>query len=229
MRKALLVTCMVALAGCAGGQKKPSQPVTVSDSDYGRLTADQTAMVDKARMDLGSARDEFARAKLRQTDASQAVSMAQADIGVADAELHRAAAQAKLAQESNDPAQLSQARAMADSAQLRKNAAQARLEFAQKLQEARASEVAAAEKQVAYQEMLVEQSKLHALNKAGVPAGAKYDAAQLEGRVAVARKEFDEAAANSRAKLQEASSAEQRWHEIQRQLQAQSGAPGQRG
>jgi hypothetical protein len=229
MRKALLVACVVALAGCAGGRKQAERPVTVSDSDYGRLGTDQTAMVDQARTELGNSRDELARAKLRQTEAAQATNLAQADIGVADAELQRAASQAKLAEESNDPAQLARARSMADSAQLRKTAAQARLEYAGKLQAARAAEVTAAEKEVAYQEMLVEQSKLHALNQAQVPAGGKYDASRLEGAVAAARKEFDEASANARAAALEASSAEQRWQDLQRQLQARSGDPAQRG
>ena len=197
-------------------------PVTVSDSDFGRLPATQMAPVDNARDDLSQSRDDFARAKLRQTDAAQAVDLAQADLSVAAAELQRAAARTKMAEESNDPAQLAQARHMTETAQLRENTAKARLDFAQKLQAARAAEVAAAEKRVAYGEMRLEQAKLQALQQAQVPAAQKYDAAQLDGRVAAARNEFDEAQGKAQAALAEASNAEGHWRELNRQLQARA-------
>lgn len=229
--KALVAAAVVlALAACGGSRKQQaSRPVTVSDSDYGRLAAGQTDIVDQARTDLARARDELARTKLRQTEAAQATSLAQADAGVAQAELQRAAARTKMAQESNDPTELSLASNMTESAKLREATAQARLDYAQKLQSARAAEVAAAEKNVAYQEMRVEQSKLQALQMAQVPAAAKYDGAQLDGRLAASRKELDEASAAARAAVQQSMTAEQRWLELNRQLQARSGGPAPRG
>jgi hypothetical protein len=134
-----------------------------------------------------------------------------------------------MAQESNDPRELAQASAMTEAAKLREATAQARIDYGQKLQAARAAEVAAAEKAVAYQEMRVEQSKLQALQVAQVPAAAKYDGAQLDGRLAVARKELDEASAAARAAVVESSNAERRWNELNRQLQARSGDPAPRG
>lgn len=228
MRKVLLAVVMIVLAACAGS-KKATKPVTVSDSDYGRLAPQQTAAVDQARSALGTARDELARAKLRQTEAAQATNLAQADIGVAQAELQRADARAKLANESMEPAQLAEARNLAESAKLRQAAAKARVDYAQKVQAARAAEVAAAEKRVAFEEVRVEQAKLQALQQAQVPAAAKYDGAQLDGRVVAAQKEMNEATASAQNALSQATAAEQRWHELNRQLQARAGSPGPRG
>jgi hypothetical protein len=228
MKKALLVGSLAVLAGCAGSQKV-SKPVTVSDSDYGRVPPAQTAVVEEARSGMNQARDELARAKLRQTDAAQATNLAQADISVAEAELQRAAARMKMAQESNDPTQLAQARAMNEAAQLRLDTAKARLDFAQKLQAARAQEVAAAEKHIALQEMRVEQAKLQALQQAQVPAAGKYDGQKLDARVADVRKEFDEASTNARSSLDAAMNAERHWQELQRQLQARANDPAPRG
>jgi hypothetical protein len=226
VRKVLLAVAVVSLAACGGSRKQQaSRPVTVSDSDYGRLTAAQTAPVDQARTELGQARDEAARAKLRQTDAAQATALAQADIGVAEAELQRADARMKMAQESADPTQLAQATEMTEAAKLRLATAQARLDYAQKIQAARAAEVAAAESAVALQEMRVEEAKLLALQQAQVPAATKYDPAQLNARVAEAQKQFDEASATSRAALTEATSAEQRWQQLNQQLQARINSP----
>jgi chromosome segregation ATPase len=219
---------MLALTACAGS-KEASKPVTVSDPDYGRLGPAQTAAVDQARITLGDARDELARAKLRQTQTAQAINLAQADMTVAEAELKRAEARAKLANESLEPAQLAEARTLSESAQLRQAAAQSRLDFAKKIQDARAAEVAAAEKRVAFEEVRVEQAKLQALQQAQVPAAAKYDGAQLDSRVAAARKEFEAAQANAQKTLSDAAGAEQRWNELSRKLQAQSGGAGPRG
>jgi hypothetical protein len=228
MRKALLVVGLAALAGCAGS-KEASKPVMVSDSDYGRVPPAQTAVVDEARTGMFQARDELARAKLRQTEAAQATNLAQADISVAEAELQRAAARMKMAQESNDPTQLAQARDMNEAAQLRLNTAKARSDYAQKLQAARAQEVAAAEKQIALQEMRVEQAKLQALQQAQVPAAGKYDGQALDARVAAVSKEFNEASSNARTALDSAMNAERHWQELQRQLQARANDPAPRG
>lgn len=229
MRKALVAMAVLALAGCAGGNKKAARPVTVSDSDYGRLTPAQTAPVDQARTTLGQARDELARAKLRQTEAAQANALAQADIGVAAAEAKRADARTKMAQESADPNQLAQARTMSESVQLRQAAAQARVDYAQKIQAARAAEVAAAEKRVALAEAEVERAKLQALLQAQVPAATKYDPAQLDGRVATAQQEYTKANATSQAALTDAMNAEAHWRELERQLQARAAPPAPRG
>ncbi|HET7753165.1 MAG TPA: hypothetical protein VFK85_04580 [Anaeromyxobacteraceae bacterium] len=229
MRKALVAIAVLALAGCAGGNKKAAKPVTVSDSDYGRLTPAQTAPVDQARTALGQARDEFARAKLRQTESAQAAALAQADMGVAAAEAQRAEARMKMAQESADPNQLAQARTMSDSARLRQATAQARVDYAQKIQAARAAEVATAEKRVALAEAEVERSKLQALLQAQVPAATKYDPAKLDARVATAQQEYSQASATSQAALNDAINAEAHWRELERQLQARAAPPAPRG
>jgi hypothetical protein len=220
---------MLALAACAGGNKEAAKPAKVSDSDYGRLAPAQTAAVDQARITLGDARDELARAKLRQTQTAQAVNLAQADMAVADAELKRAEARAKLANESMEPTQLAEARNLSEAAQLRQSAAEARIDYAKKIQDARSAEVAAAEKRVAFEEMRVEQAKLQALQQAQVPAAAKYDGSQLDSRVAAARKEFDDAQANAQKAMSAAAGAEQRWNDLNKQLQARGGAPAPRG
>jgi hypothetical protein len=224
MKKLVLALAAVAALACGGSQRAAKKPVTVSDSDYGRLQAGQTSIVDAARADLGNARDAVARAKLRQTDASNEVGHVQADLATADAEQKRADALMRAAKQSNDPAQLEQARAMGESARLLRQAAEAHGVYAKHLVDTRAAEVAAAERRVAYEELRVEHAKLRALQLAQVPAATKYDAAALDARVAAARKDLEAAEGHARTLGAQMNQASARWLELTRQLQAR-GAP----
>jgi hypothetical protein len=224
MRKIAIVLAAFAALACAGSraQKKPAV-VTVSDSDYGRLQAGQTQLVDAARADLARARDEFARAKLGETDATQEDELARADLMAAESAKLRADSLAKTAKESNAPADLEAARSMAETAQLRLQTASAHMTYAKAVQAQRAAEVRTAERRVAYENARVELAKLQALQQAGVPAAAKYPAAQLEGQVAQARQQLEQAEQESRGGEAQVMSARRSWDELNRQLQAKLG------
>jgi hypothetical protein len=217
----------IAVAACAalacGGKRVEQKPLTVSDSDYGRLQAGQTQLVDAARADLARARDEHARAKLRQTEAINEDQLAQADLQAAEAAKTRADSMARSANESRAPAQLEQARTAAETAQLRQRAADAHMDHARKLQRARAAQVGVAERRVAYESARVELAKLQSLQQAQVPAASKYDARRLEAQVAKARKELEQAEGEVRKSEAEVTAAERTWQELDRQLKAQLG------
>lgn len=211
----------VALAACAvlacAGSRPEQKPVTVSDSDYGRLDSGQTQIVEAARADLGRARDEFARAKLGETDARQEDELARADLMAAESAKMRADSLAKSANESNAPADFEAARSGAEVAQLRLRIADAHMTYAKAVQAQRAAEVRTAERRVAYQGSLVELAKLHALQQAGVPAASKYPASQLEGQVEQARQQLEQAENESRGGEAQVTSARQTWEELRRQ------------
>ena len=227
MKKIAMLAGLAALA-CAG-PKKEQKPVTVSDSDYGRLPAGQTQLVDSARADLGNARDGVARAKLRQTEARHEEELARADLSAVDADQKRADSMAKASKESNDPGQLERARAANEDVQLRRRAAEARLAYAKKLNEHRAADVEAAERRVGYEEARVEQSKLQALQQARVPAATKYQPGQLDERVVSARRDLEAAEGRARTLSAETANAERLWQELDRQVQARGGPPATRG
>ncbi len=197
---------------------------TVSDADFGRLQAGQTGPVDEARQFLASARDESARAKLRLQQMQQEDDLAKADQQVADADAKRAEAQVRLANENREPAALESARKMTESAKIRHQAADARLDYANQLAAARQASVKAAERQVALGEARVEWAKLQALQQAGVPAATKYDAGGFQTRLNDAQKDFDTSMQKARELETQSTAAQQRWQDLQRQVQSPSAA-----
>jgi hypothetical protein len=218
----------VALAACAAlacaGSSAQKKPVTVSDSDYGRLQPGQTQLVDQARADLGNARDALARAKLRQSDAKNEAGVAEADLQAAASEKTLAVALAKQAKASADPAEMERARGAAERAELRRRTAESHRDYVRMLEQARAAEVVAAERRVLLEEARVEQAKLKALQAANVPAATKYPGAELDARVANARKDLEQAENEARKRQSELWAAEQKWQELNRQMQASGGA-----
>jgi len=227
MKRMVYVLALAAVAGCAGmrGGARESPPAAqVSDADFGRLGPDQMAPVDQARQFLASARDEQGRAKLRQQQTMHEADLATADQAAAASDAQRAAAQAKMANDSREPAALEQARQLQEQAQLHKSEADAHAEYAAKLAEARQAAVKAADDQVALGEAKVEWSKLQALQLASVPAAGKYDAGKFQTRVNEAQKSFDEALKKARELEGQATASQQRWEDLQKQIQARGGA-----
>jgi chromosome segregation ATPase len=224
MRKIAVTLVACAALACAGS-KAQKKPVTVSDADYGRLQPGQTQPVDQARADLGSARDALARAKLRQSEAKGQVGLVEADLQAAASARTRAETLAKQAKASADPVQVEQARAAAESAELRRRTAEAHQQYVRSLEQTRNAEVTAAERRVAYEEARVELAKLQALQEAKVPAATKYQPAELEARVANARKEMEDAENKARTLQSQMANAERQWQELNRQMQASGGAP----
>ncbi len=227
MKRIVYVLALAAVAGCAGmrGGARESAPAgQVSDADFGRLPQDQMSPVNEARQFVASARDEQGRAKLRLQEANQEAEMAKADQQAAAADAQRAAAHAKVANESREPAQLEQARQLQEQAQLHKSEADAHAEYAAKLAEARQAAVKAADDQVALGEAKVDWSKLQALQLANVPAAGKYDAGRFQSRVNDAQKRFDQDLQKARQLEGQATASQQRWQDLQKQLQARGGA-----
>lgn len=222
MSKIVVAMTACAALACAGGRAE-QKPVAVSDSDYGRLQSGQTAIVDAARADLARARDEFARAKLGETDARQEDELAGADLKAAESAKMRADSLAKTAAESNAPADREAANRMGETARLRLDTANAHMAYAKAVQAQRAAAVRAADRRVAYESARLELSKLQALQQAGVPAAAKYPASQLEAQVAQARQQLEQAEKESRGGEAQMTSAKRTWVELDQRLQANLG------
>ena len=178
--------------------------------------------VDEARQFLGSARNEQARAKLHVQEVQHEDELAKADAQTAKADADRAAIQAKVANDSRDPAQLEQARLMRQQAEARKRAADARAAYAKKMTGARQASLTAADQQVALGEAKLERAKLIALQQANVPAAGKYDMSKFDARVADAQKSFDQALQKARDQESQAMAAQQAWSDAQRQAQSQA-------
>lgn len=222
MTRIAAVFAACAALACAGTRIEPKEPVSlsVSDSDYGRLQSGQTQIVEAARADLGRARDEFARAKLGETDAMQEDALARSDLKAAESAQMRADSLMITARESNAPADLEAARTAAEIAQHHRQTADAHMTYAKAVQAQRAAEVRTAERRVAYESARVELAKLQALQEAGVPAAAKYEPSGLEAQVARARAQLEQAEKESAGGEAQVESAKRTWQELNRRLQA---------
>ncbi|HET9597517.1 MAG TPA: hypothetical protein VFP65_18150 [Anaeromyxobacteraceae bacterium] len=218
------VALAVLAAACAGHRSGEGDGPRVADADLGRLAPEQMQPVDDARRYLASARDELARAKLRQQDLTQEAALSKADQEAAEALRHRAEANAKAADASRAPAQVEQARQMQEQAKLAKSAADARADWAAKASAARQAGVRAAEQQVRLGDARVEEAKLRALQAASIPAATKYDAARFQEQVQGAQRAFDDALKKTRDLDGQATASQQRWQDLQKQLQARGTA-----
>jgi len=214
------VALALALAACAGQRAGEGDGPRVADADVGRLAPEQMQPVDDARRWLASARDELARAKLRTEDTAHEGELAKADRQAADAEHQRAEAQARIAETSRDPAQTERARRLQEQARLAKAAADTRADWAAKTSVARQADVHAAEQQVRLGDARVEESKLRALQAAGIPAAGKYDAAKFQEQIQGAQRAFEDALRKARDLQGQATASQQRWQDLQRQMQA---------
>jgi hypothetical protein len=225
--KRTLVALLVLAAACAGarGARETTASTRVPDEDVGRLDPSQTQPVERARQFRGSARDEQARASLRLQQAQHETDAAKADQEAAKADEQRAENQQKVANESRDPAELERARQTKEQAQLHKSMADAHADYAKRLVEARKASLDAAEKQVVLGDARLESAKLQALQQARVPAASKYDATKFDSQTNDAQKKFDESMQKARDLDAQAAASQRRWEELQRQLQARTGAP----
>lgn len=217
-RSSLYLTSIAALViamGCAGSSAAvKGPPSTVSDSDYGRLSAGQTRPVDEARAHLALAQDELGRAKLSVVNDQHMGELARSDQAVASAETSRAVAETKAGKESNEPAQMQQARESTQAAEMSHQVADARLAYSKKLAASQAAHVTALERKVELMAEKVNVAKLQALDNAGVAAAGKYDRAQAMQRVVDAQRAFDGATASAAAAAAETTTAEQYWRRL---------------
>lgn len=197
-------TLLVAsLPGCVTSGTA-SRPSTVSESDYARLAASQTEVVDEARSQLLAARDELGRAKLGVVNSQHEGAFARSDQAAAAADLKRAAVETQVGKDSNEPAQLKLARDETREAQASKEEADARLAYAKKLDVALAAQVTAAELKVELMTAKVNLAKLQALEKASIAAAGKYDRDGALAAVAKAQNAHDAAVATAREAAQAA-------------------------
>ena len=195
--------------GCASNKAS-----TVSDSDYGRLTATQTQPVADARSQLALARDELGRAKLGVVNDQHEGALARADQATASADVSRAAAESKIGKDSNEPVQLQQARDDTKAAQQSKEVADARLAYSKKLAASQAAQVTAAERKVDLMTEKVNLAKLQSLDDAAVPAAGKYDRATTMERVVDAQRAYDRALATAATASGETATAKEHWQKL---------------
>ncbi len=222
MKRAIVAVLALAAGACAGGRAERGMD-TVSESDYGRLQPNQARMVDDARQEEMQARDELARAQLRLTDTQHEDELAKAEQSSADSDKKRAEAEAKIGAESNEPNQKLRAQQLSEAAELHRRTADAHLDWAKKLIDARKAEVDAARKRVDLMAAKVNLAKLQALQDAQIPAAGKYDLGAISDKVNKAEHAHNDAQAKARNKDGEATAAQQRWQDLNRQMQARLG------
>jgi chromosome segregation ATPase len=220
MQRTALTLALAALVACAGSRSHENEAPKVSDADFARLGPGQMAPVDQARQAVNAARDELARARLRQQQTQNEAALAQADRTAAEADAQRAAAEAKTANDSREPAALQRVQQLQQQASLRRQAADAHLDYANKLSAARAAQVASAQRQVDLAEAQLEWTKLQALQAAGVPAASKYDQAAFQKRYQEARQAADQSFQQSRELETQSIVAQRHYEDVTRQLQA---------
>ena len=222
MTKIAVAAALVALVACAHGRSREAAP-TIADADLGRLAPEQMGAIERERQAVATARDELARARLRQQETQREVGLAKADGTAANAEAQRAAAEANVANQSREAAALQRAQQLQQTAALRKQAADAHLDWANKLAETRAAQVSVAEQQVALAQAQLELAKLRSLQASSIPAASKYDPNKFEERVRQARQAYDEAFTKARDAETRAMVAQRRYEDVSRQLQAFTG------
>ncbi|BDG09538.1 hypothetical protein [Anaeromyxobacter paludicola] len=221
--KRAIIAGLALLAGACAGSRGERGGDTVSEADYGRLQPNQTQQVDDARQQQLQAQDELARAKLRMTDVQHEQDLAKADQTAADADMKRAQAETKIAGDSNDPGQKQRGQELTQTATLHKNAADAHLDYAKSLVEARQAEVDAAQKRVDLMAARVNHAKLQAMQQSQIPAAGKYDAAAITNKVTKAENDYTQAMQKARDLDTQATAAQGRWQDLNRQLQARMG------
>ncbi len=221
MKRAIITGLTLMAAACASGRGERGLD-TVSDSDFGRLQPGQAQGVADARQQALQARDELARAKLHLTDTQHEEELAKADQAAADSDRKRAEAESKMGAESNEPVQKQRAQELTETAQLHRRSADAHLEYAKKVSDSRKAEVDAAQKRLALADAKENLSKLKAMQEAGIPAAGKYDMGGMSNRVNSAETAHNEAVQKARSLESEATTARERWQDLNRQLQART-------
>ena len=221
---------LVALAGgslllaCASLKGEAPKAPQVADADYGRLTPQQTAVVETARRNEMAARDNLARAQLRLKEADHEEELAQADVPAVESDKKRAEAEEKMASESRNPAALDRAQGASQSAAIHEREAAAHADYAAKLKQACQAEATAAQRRLDTASAQVDQAKLRALQSAAVPAAEKYDPSSFDKAVSDAAAKQAQADAEALQKRQQAVLAERQWEELQQGLRAKSSA-----
>ena len=216
-RIAAVAVALAVIAGCSSKAASRQPLSTVSDSDYGRLSASQTRPVDEARAQLSLARDELGRAKLGVVNDQHEGELALADQATASADVTRAAAESRIGKDSNEPVQMQQARDDSAAAQLGKQAADARLEYSKKLAASRAAQVTAAERKVDLMTEKVNFAKLQSLDNAAIPAAGKYDRAAAMQRVVDAQRTYDSAVVAAATAAGETAATRHQWQSLIKQ------------
>lgn len=209
--KGMTPVVFAAVLGCMHGGQRGARPATVAETDVGRLGPEQAGLVNQARQDLDVARDALSRARLGLQDARNEEGTAKAELAAAGADQKLADAQQKVANDSRAPEALERARRLQERAKANQQAAELHVEYAGKLVAGREAEVQAAERRVEVGQARVEWSRLQALEQAGNPAAAKYDAARFRAAVDEAQRKLDEATRSARSLEAQASAARQRW------------------
>jgi colicin import membrane protein len=224
MRRLVVLAGASLVVACASQKAEAPKATQVADVDYGRLTQEQMASVEAARRNEAAAGNDLARAQLRLKEADHEAELAQADVPAVEADRKRAEAEAKMAKESRDPAALDRAQGAKQSADIHEREVKAHADYAAKLKQACQAEATAAQRRLEASSAKVDQAKLQALQSAGVPAAAKYDASSFDTAVSDAAAKQAQAEADALGMRQQAVAAERQWEDLQQQLRAKKSA-----
>jgi hypothetical protein len=210
MRKLGMGLGLLLAVGCAHHQE-----AKLDDSGLAKLNNDQMGPVDDARLDLGRAQDLASKARANEADAKARVEVAKSEREVAEAQVKRAAAQRDLLKKQYaDKDALSQSDADVSAAQEAMKAQDLKLEYLNQNVAACAAERNAAEAHVLTQEALVEQSKYQAMQQGGAPQTASINPAQLDSRLAEARKREADAQKQAIDRRTQAKELHDRWARV---------------
>ena len=201
---------LLVAAGCAHHQE-----AKLDDSGLARLNNNQMGPVDDARLDLGRAQDMASKARANEADAKARVEVAKSEREVGEAQAKRAAAQRDLLKKQYaDKDALAQSDADVSAAQDAIHAEEAKIAYLNQHVAACAAERNAAEAHVLTQEAVVEQSKYQAMQQGGAPQTASINPAQLDSRLAEARKREAEAQKQAIDRRTQAKELYDRWARV---------------
>ena len=217
------------LAGCASVGGTVGMGPEVSAADVGRLSQDDLGPINAAQRQLQAAEQARNHAVLQEDDAKGQLAMAKPAIDAADADISGAQVGLENAQKTGDQSKIQEAARQVDLATTFRKERQARVDYLNHEVDLRASEVTAADRQIALARAQVERSKLVALEQAHNPAATKYDTGLFESAVDNARRAVDSAEQQVATARQSSSASFEGWQAVRRDYATQQGLAPVRG
>jgi hypothetical protein len=211
--RTVMVTLFGALCAVACASHQPE--ARLDDSGLARLNEDQMQPVDNARLELGRAQDNVAKARANEADARARVEVARSERDVAEAQVKRAAAQRDLLKKQYaDKDAMAQADQDIAAAQDAMRASDLKLAYLNQNVAVAAAERNLAEAKVLTQQAVIEQTKYKAMQQAGAPQTASISQGSIESRLAQARSHEAEADKDASQKRAQAASLYDRWEKV---------------
>ena len=191
-----------------------TEEARLDDSGLARLNEDQMQPVDNARLDLGRAQDQVAKARANEADARARLEVANSEREVAQAQVKRAAAQRDLLKKQYaDRDAMAQADQDISAAQEALRASELKLQYLNQNVALAAAERQAAEAHVRTQAAVVEQTKYQAMQAGGAPQVASINPGTLDARLAEARSQEAQTQRAVAERRSQAQSLYDRWQQ----------------